>query len=74
MAIAKKCDRCEELYEYYAWSKEFKNSEKSNGFILMDRDLDNICYEQKYYDLCTDRMRKLEAFIKNEEVSVDETN
>ncbi len=67
MAIAKKCDRCGKLHEYYAGYKEFKNSEKANAFVLMDRDLDNIYRTRKLYDLCIDCMRKLEAFIKNEE-------
>lgn len=67
MAMAVKCDRCGNLREYYAGDEEFKESEKANGIILIDR----YSYTQygyflrKSYDLCPDCMRKLEAFIKN---------
>ena len=27
---AKKCDRCDKLYEHYDGSKEFKNTERAN--------------------------------------------
>ena len=74
MARAKKCDRCGKLHEHYDGVKEFKNSEKANGVILIDRDLDNKYWTRKSYDLCPDCMRKLETFIKNEEVSADETH
>lgn len=67
MAIAKKCDRCGKFHEYYAGNMEFKNSEKANGVKLFDMDLDNTYWSRKSYDLCPDCMRKLEAFIKNEE-------
>ena len=74
MARAKKCDRCGKLHEHYDGCKEFKNSEKANGVILIDRDLDNKYWPRKSYDFCPDCMRKLETFIKNEEVSADETH
>ena len=67
MAVAKKCDRCGKLHEYYEGIKEFNNSEKANGVLLIDKDLDNKYWRRKYYDLCPDCMRKLEAFVKNEE-------
>lgn len=67
MAMAKKCDRCGKLHEYYAGNTEFKNSERANGVLLIDRDLDNKYWSRKSYDLCIDCMRKLEAFIKNED-------
>lgn len=37
MAMAVKCDRCGNLREYYAGDEEFKESEKANGIILIDR-------------------------------------
>ena len=74
MARAKKCDRCGKLHEHYDGIKEFKNSEKANGVILIDRDLDNKYWSRESYDFCPDCMRKLEKFIKNEEVSADETH
>ena len=74
MARAKKCDRRGKLHEHYDGIREFKNSEKANGVILIDRDLDNKYWTRKSYDFCPDCMRKLETFIKNEEVSADETH
>ena len=37
MATAMKCDRCGNLYECYAGDTEFKESEKANGIVLIDR-------------------------------------
>lgn len=65
---AKKCDRCGKLYEHYDGSKEFKNAERANAVLLIDRDLDNEYWSRKSFDLCPNCMRKLEVFIKNEEV------
>lgn len=67
MAIAKKCDRCGKLYDAYDGIQVFNNSEKANGVLLIDRGLDRNYWSRKSYDLCVDCMRKLEAFIKNEE-------
>ena len=67
MAIAKKCDRCGKLHEYYKGINKFNNSEKANGVLLIDRDTDNTYWSREIYDLCPDCMRKLEAFIKNGE-------
>lgn len=64
MARAKKCDRCGKLHEYYAGIKEFKNSEKSNGVILIDKDLDNKYWTRKSYDFCPDCMRKPQIIRK----------
>ena len=74
---AKKCDRCDKLYEHYDGSKEFKrvqksskefkNTERANAVFLIDRDLDNKYWSRKSFDLCPNCMRKLEVFIKNEE-------
>ena len=74
MAIAKKCDRCGKLHEHYDGGMEFKNSEKANGVILIDRDLDNKYWTRKFYNFCPDCIRKLETSIKTEEVSADETH
>lgn len=65
---AKKCDRCGKLHEHYDGSKEFKNTEKANAVLLIDRDLDNKYWSRKTYDLCPDCMRNLEEFINNEEM------
>lgn len=74
MARAKKCDRCGKLHEHYDGGREFENSEQANAVILIDRDLDNKYWTRKSYDFCPDCMRKFEKFIKNEEVSADETH
>ena len=74
MARAKNCDRCGTLYEHYDGSEVFKDSEKANGVILIDRDLNNSYFGRKSYDLCIDCMRTLEEFIKNEEDNVDDQN
>ena len=41
MAREKKCDRCGTLFEHYDGSKQFKEGERANGLLLIDRDLDN---------------------------------
>ena len=63
MTTYKECDRCGMLYKYYAGSTEFKNLEKSNGILFIDRDLSGRYWSNKSYDLCPDCMRKLEAFF-----------
>lgn len=63
MARAMKCDRCGKLHEHYDGSKEFKNTEKANGLILVDKDLDKKYWSRKSYDLCPDCMRELEIFL-----------
>lgn len=65
---AKKCDRCGKLYEHYDGSKKFRDTEKANALILIDRDLDNKYWSHRSFDLCPDCMKRLEVFIKNEEV------
>lgn len=61
---AKKCDRCGKLFEHYDGIKEFKNTEKANALLLIDRDLDNKYWSRKSYDLCPECMKKLEDFLK----------
>ena len=70
MARVKKCDRCGKFYEHYDGRKVFNDSEKANGVLFIDRDLDNKYWSRRSYDLCVDCMIKLEAFIKNEEVRI----
>lgn len=67
MAMAKKCDRCGKLHEYYDGIEVFNDSEKANGVLFIDRDLNNSYWSRKSYDLCQECMKKLEAFIKDEE-------
>ncbi len=65
---AKKCDRCGKFYDFYAGSREFKNTERANAMILIDRDLEDKYWSRKSLDLCQNCMGKLEVFIKNKEV------
>lgn len=60
---AKKCDRCGKLYEHYDGMGEFKQSEKANAFIMIDKDLDNKYFSRKNFDLCPECMKGLENFI-----------
>lgn len=64
MARAKKCDRCGKLHEHYDGNKEFKNSEKANGVILIDRDLDNKYWSRKSYDFCPGLYEKARSIHK----------
>lgn len=63
MARAMKCDRCGRLHEHYDGSKEFKDTERANGVLLLDKDLDKKYWSRKSYDLCPDCMRELEIFL-----------
>lgn len=60
---AMKCDRCGKLYEHYDGSKQFKNTEKANGLLLLDKNLDKKYWSRKSYDLCPDCMEELEKFL-----------
>ena len=55
--MAKKCDRCGKLHEFYRGSKEFKGGENRNLFI--DRDTDNKYWSRNAKDLCPECMREL---------------
>lgn len=66
MARAMKCDRCGRLHEHYDGIKEFKefkDTERANGVMLLDKDLDKKYWSRKSYDLCPDCMRELEIFL-----------
>lgn len=60
---AKKCDRCDKLYEHYDGGKKFKDNGRANGLLLIDRDLDNKYWGRESYDLCPDCMEKLMKFL-----------
>lgn len=62
---AMKCDRCGKFYDYYAGSKTFKDTEKANGIMLIDRDLKREYYERRTYDLCPECMREFKKFLEN---------
>lgn len=57
--MAKKCDRCGKLHEFYRGSKEFKGAENVNGILFIDRDTDNKYWSRNAKDLCPECMREL---------------
>lgn len=62
MALAKKCDRCEALYEPETVTI---NGQKVNGILLIDRCLDNrTCEHRGYRDLCPRCLNDLIDFLK----------
>lgn len=52
MMRAKKCDRCGKFYDHYDGIQQFKNGERANALVLIDRDLDEKYWTRKTYDLC----------------------
>ena len=61
---AMKCDRCGKFYNYYEGGKTFKDTEKANAVVLIDRDSERDYSSRKIYDLCPDCMKELEDFLK----------
>lgn len=57
--MAKKCDRCGKLHEFYRGSKDFKGAENANGILFIDRDTDNKYWSRNAKDLCPECMREL---------------
>lgn len=62
--IARKCDRCGKLYEFYIGSVEFKNKTRSNGIMFIDRDTDGKYFRRKDIDLCFKCMQELVNWFK----------
>ena len=62
---AMKCDRCGKFYEFYEGEKIFKETEKANGLMLIDMDLERKHWNRKIYDLCPECMKELEDFLEN---------
>lgn len=60
---AKKCDKCGKLFEHYDGAKKFKDTERANAVILIDRDLDEKYWRRKTYDLCPECMGEIEGFF-----------
>jgi hypothetical protein len=61
---AKKCDRCGKFYDHYDGSQQFKNGERANALILIDRDLDKKYWSRKSYDFCPACMEEFEKFVR----------
>lgn len=62
MSLAKKCDRCGKLYEYYSL-KSFG----FNGVVTCAIDRGGRYNECKLYDLCESCRDKLKDFLDNKE-------
>lgn len=72
--LARKCDRCNTLYEHYNGAVLFKGDEKANGLMLLDKDLQQKCWGRRSYDLCPKCMEELNAFLKGHNAEApDET-
>lgn len=61
--LARECDRCKKLYNHFDGGKLFKETEKANACILIDKDLQNKYWTRKNYDFCPDCMREFEKFL-----------
>lgn len=44
---AKKCDRCGKFYDHYDGARQFKDWERANALVLIDRDLDEKYWSRK---------------------------
>lgn len=65
MAIAKKCDRCNKLYEPYV-KVEKQDINCVNGIKLASYDLQSIKYFSiRDYDLCKECMESFKEWFKN---------
>lgn len=69
---AKKCDRCGKFYDHYDGNRQFKDGERANALVLIDRDLDEKYWSRKTYDLCPACMEEFETFIRGGAVSAAE--
>lgn len=72
MMRAKKCDRCGKFYDHYDGIQQFKNGERANALVLIDRDLDEKYWTRKTCDLCPACMGGFETFIRGGAVSAAE--
>lgn len=56
MACAKKCDRCEKLYEEYNFEDDEKNP---NGIMVLNLDYQRHFYSHTAMVLCPDCMKEV---------------
>ena len=70
MGLAKKCDRCGNLYE----SKDMDVCGAIvNGLSLIDRDKQNSrVFGRKYFDLCPECLFSLDNWLKNKPTKFNE--
>ena len=62
---ARKCDRCGAYYDHYNGHKN--NEENANGFIFIDKDMNDKYFSRNSVDLCHDCLLKLLDFMKGEQ-------
>ena len=67
--LARKCDRCGVLYEFYA---DFPDGGNQIGFMKSDERDSARINKTKQYDLCPDCMGKAVRFLKGED-NLDDT-
>lgn len=60
MAFARKCDRCNALYEPITIEVQRKDV---NAIILIDKDFDNKYWNRGTMDLCPQCLEDLNAFL-----------
>lgn len=70
MGLAKKCDRCENLYEP-------KDADVCgaiiNGLSLINRDKQNLrAADRRYFDLCLECLLSLANWLKNKPMTLNE--
>ena len=60
MAFARKCDRCDVLYEPIPVKIQHKDV---NAIILIDKDFDNKYWNKGNIDLCPQCLQELNTFL-----------
>lgn len=60
MALAKKCDRCGKLYEYYPIGKKSKTNAIRKCMVLSDG---YLSYSENIHDLCPECMKAFDEFM-----------
>lgn len=70
MSLAKRCDRCEKLYE----PKDIDiRGAIVNGLGLISRDAQNTnAISRRYFDLCPECLLSLANWLKNEPMTLNE--
>lgn len=64
--VARKCDKCGKLYEYYISTEEIEGEEvKVNAISLANFNIRGDYCDSSYYDLCPDCMKELIEFISD---------
>lgn len=62
--LARKCDRCGNLYEMYIGDIVFGKSVSSNGIIFAEKTSDNSFSKRENIDLCQECMQELADWLE----------